>query len=515
MAMNRKLSLSFTVSRKGRKGDIGHNLRTRQGKGVGQIGVAERRDWNVYYVNPKYGKRGDNPEQIVKNFVYDKVKDDLAAYNSKILKTKNPKRVLSFDAWYYKRLKMNDGTGELKKPYEECVMTCGDMFDTAPYVYQTNEEGLPIDENGNAFSLWETDKQLVPVRDANGEPIKSEAYYVFCDFFQMAVLRFNETCPDIEIISYAIHADEYGAIHIHWNFVPLVKDADAKRGIGWKFSKTAAMENACKKLNIDYDPKVKKKKNEEDIGNATDEWTQYMRNIFIDLMKEHGLQWVPAGCKGERNESVKEFKRNNARRAQELRKQKEKNDKKEAMLNKAEAKIRKDREMLLKQKEINEARAKAIESSEALNAKLKAELKDAEANKQLYLKQVNDNYNKVIALEDIEKRLNAGQDDLIARMNEVARRETIADKNYSDAAKEKAANDKKAKELSLREIAVQNAEYDLQKKQMRNAEAAKDIQFDKWIIEKVKREHADWLKKEKQSFEVHYKKLYGELNKSL
>lgn len=361
MMMNTKLTLSFTDSDSNKgKGDIAHNLRTRKGNGIKQTGVPERRDWNFYYVNPKYGKRGDSPDDIVKRYVYEKVKDDLAAYNAKILKTKNPQRVLSFDEWYARRLVKNDGTGKSKKPYEEDVLTYGDMFDTAPYVYETNDEGLPVDEQGNSFELWDSNHKLVPVRDDNGKPVKSEAYYILCDLYKMAVLRFNETCPNLEIISYAIHADEYGAIHIHWNYVPLVKNPNAKRGIGWTIAKTTALENECHRLNIPYDTKVKRKTKPEEIGNATSEWRKYMRNIFKELMEEHGLQFVEGGCKGAKHESVKEFKRNNARRAEGVRKQKEDNDKKELMLKQAQATLRKEQQEVLKQKKRNAAEASDI-----------------------------------------------------------------------------------------------------------------------------------------------------------
>lgn len=510
-----KVTLSFNASTEQYRGDIGHNLRTRKGSGVEQNGVKERKDWNIYYVNPIAGKIGDNPDTLVKNILKSYVADDLNLYNQKILRSKNPSRVLTLNHWYHNIRVMHDGSGKLKRGYEEFYIQVGDKFTGCPYVYKTNNDGKPVDKNGKVISSIDTDKQLIPVLGKDGKPIKSVAYHNLSKLYLDIVKYLQEVYPELIIVSFGVHADEFGGIHIHINYIPLVKTPKNKRGIGWTIAKSQWMTSVCDRLNIPYNNEVKKKKNKDDIGNAVDELTQYTRELLTDFMLTHGYQRVDGGCKGEKHETIPEFKRNNTLRAQELRKKDIKLNKKEIALNKKEAELKKFQQNLFKQNEIISTKQKALNDTIALHEQLNAE-KDKYSNLNATLNQHIEEYaNKKNQLDYEIKNNQRWQDDLIARNDNVSRLEASAEKKMSEANALLYNIEKKSKELSLLEVDLKNKDYLLGNKITQIEQREKDINADTWIIRIMKTRHPDLLQKLKNEYDVeHPRVLYGQLTRN-
>lgn len=482
--IERNLTLLFRVSKEKDRGDIEHNLRLRADGSIRMRGHAERHDWNVYR---DVLVRHD--DEIV-NVLEEKFGDRLREYNEKILRSKNPGRVIDMQEWY-RRQRISKKTGALKRGYEECIIQFGDKFAGAPFVYLTNEKGDPLDADGNVIERWETNKKLVYVLDKNGKPIKSARYEFHKKALIAAYEKIKSENPELVMLGFEIHADEDGGMHAHFDF--LVPHSQ-KRGIGIGLAKSSCMQEICKRKGIKF-------KDSQD-NNAAKAWTEYMREkVIAESMQEWGMKRIDGGAAGREHEDIPTFKMKSEYRCRKIAKEIEIENKRiaarkadlvkmeSAFLKKESDLAKRENSITVKEKSITE-REKSLHGAESRLDRISSDLnsKSAELNRKTTeierrvrdlrerertLKSAGDKLNEREAmLRKREAGIEAEKEAASQMMNTANRRYELAEKIMNEADKKEA------------NVATKDAEMQRLKDQVR------DMQ---WVVERVKAEHPEWL----------------------
>lgn len=497
--VERELTLLFRVSKERDRGDIEHNLRLRADGSIRMRGHAERHDWNVYR---DVLVRHD--DEIV-NVLEQKFGDRLREYNEKILRSKNPGRVIDMQEWY-RRQRVSKKTGAMKRGYEECIIQFGDKFAGAPFVYVTDDKGNPLDKDGNVIERWETNKKLVYVLDKNGKPIKSARYEFHKKALIAAYEKIKSENPELVMLGFEIHADEDGGMHAHFDF--LVPHSQ-KRGIGVGLAKSSCMQEICKRKGIKF------KNSQED--NAAKAWTEFMREkVIAESMQTWGMKRIDGGAAGREHEDIPTFKMKSEYRCRKIAKEIEAENKRiaarKAELVKKESSFLKKESDLAKRENIIAAKEKSVtEREKSLHAAedslntISTELntKSAEVNRKT---------------AEIERR----ERDLREREAVIHNRECAASmKEKSNAAidgflkNEKVALESAKTEFKPRmdalvkkEDALRKREAELKKKEKeaddlywnavkRENDVNERVASLNYILEMVKKHHPDWLRNAK------------------
>ena len=497
--VERELTLLFRVSKEKDRGDIEHNLRLRADGSVRMRGHAERHEWNVYR---DILVRHD--DEIV-NVLEQKFGDKLREYNEKILRSKNPGRVIDMQEWY-RRQRVSKKTGTMKRGYEECIIQFGDKFAGAPFVYVTDDKGNPLDKDGNVIERWETNKKLVYVLDKDGKPIKSARYEFHKKALIAAYEKIKSENPELVMLGFEIHADEDGGMHAHFDFlVPHLQ----KRGIGVGLAKSSCMQEICKRKGIKF------KNSQED--NAAKAWTEFMREkVIAESMPQWGMKRIDGGAAGRAHEDIPTFKMKSEYRCRKIAKEIETENKRiaarKADLVKMESAFLKKESDLAKRENVIAAKEKSITEWEKL-------LHAAEDR-----------------LSTISSELNTKSAEVNRKTAEIERRErdlrereaVIHNREYAALMKEKSNavidgflnNEKIALESAKKEFkprmdalvekedALRKKEADLTKREKeaddlywkaveRENETNERVASLNYILEMVKKHHPDWLRNAK------------------
>ena len=485
--ITRRVTLSFVLSTERNKGDLAHNSRTRTDGGVRKRGVKERRSWNVYK-----DVRARNDKEVV-DVLTELYGDRLDSYNEKQLQDGRPGRMITMEQWYDKQRASRQGGGGMKRGYEEFVLGLGDKFTASQYLYAVDSKNRAIDKDGNVIEEWQTNKQLVPVRDDAGKPIKSARYEAMIGFLTDVYEVFKRETPEVVSLGLFIHADEYGQIHAHVNYVCPVKNKD---GIGIRLSPTDCYRHICDRLGLRYKNARK--------GSAKEVWTTYMReNVLPALMKKHGFERISGDCAGKKHETVEEHKRTADRRAAktdaEMKRKREELVSMERQVeqkkNELERKTEQSRNEIQKREQAVFARENSITSKEAAVA-----TKERELNA------------KHTEIENEKKRL-AADKAAVERDRETVRKTQQQVKETLREAEEKRDRflecsrlvsnnvkivERREKAVANREAAArkreQAAEQKLNEADRKVQEAERKVAENAWIVEKVLSEHPEWLK---------------------
>ena len=479
--IERNVTLSFVMSTEDHPGDINHNSRTKRDGGVRKRGVKERRDWNVFE-----DVRARNEDEVVS--VLDELYGDrLIEYNEKQIQDGRLNRVITMERWYNNQRASRKGNGGIKQGYEEFILAMGDRLTACPFIYKTNKEGRPVDADGNVIEEWQTNKALVPVRDAQGRPIKSARYEAMVTFLRDAYREFKENTPEVIPLGMFVHADENGHIHAHVDYITPVDDS---KTIGVRLSNTDCYRKICDRLGLKYKNARK--------GNAKEAWTEYMReNVLPRLMKRHGFNRIDGGCAGMEHETVEKHKETADRRAKKT-----------------------DEEIQKKRAELA-AVAKYAERKQSAAVEREAQVKKRESAI----------IARESALKQRETELLSKEKRIVGKETELANRESSLVNRERNAA-EMAATAEHAHEKWRKRLSETNALYEswnLRNKEMEEKEKAMEakekafkqrevaasvaikkipwVEKNIWIIKKVLETHPDWLKEREQEARIEFEKF--------
>lgn len=285
-----KRSQSFSAG----NGSIEHNLRKLKGRGIRQNGIIERRKWNEIIVN-----------KDIDAVLYERVKDKLEAYNEKILQTKNPQRVKSFEDW--KKSVAYTRNGKAKQLYVEYIVAVGNGVTSCPYMPKTDDKGNAIDDKGDVIPEWDTRRHPASAfgKHCYIQSMEQPRYKKFCRKF---VERFEREHPNGVVVCAVVHCDELGGMHMHMDVIWF---SETKIGIGVGISPSSAVSKKCNDLGIKYDNKSK-------TNNATKKWTEWIRyKLLPDVAKEFGYERLDMNDK-RKHLSIDDYKKYADRRSEAL-----------------------------------------------------------------------------------------------------------------------------------------------------------------------------------------------------
>lgn len=465
-------------------GDLLHNTRRLATGGFRQRGDVRRRSWNVYLVDKTMEEAYEEAFGAALN-----------AYNAKQIQQGRKSRVKTMQDWIHSQLtKKEKGaaeTGKMKRGYDELIIRYGNLFSACPYVYQTNDRGQMVDEKGDVIEPWDTRKRPVPVLDEHGNPIKSIRYYRLVDALTKSLDKFRATYPELFIINASIHCDECG-VHMH---VDYIYRYEVKNGIGLGCSYSTGLSRICDRLGIKYDANSQK-------NCALKHWQAHVRQTLKDFMPEVGLQWVDGKQTGRKNLPQEQYEELSDYKAAVVSAQKRENDRKEKQLSIRE-------EHLDAKESVIDKKASLVEAKERALATKKLNLKKREAEAEKVSRSAAETMKAAL---DTKKKA-------ADKVKELERREanTVALENKAaailqDAKARAAAVDKKETQVmrgvsavASREAAVGERETLVKRREANISSLAKKRQFveeNYWIIQKVLKEHPDWLKEAKEEYEV-------------
>ena len=525
----REYTLSFKPDREKERGDIPHNLRKRDDGNFRQRGDIERRDWNKYWVHPDCGNLKTNPDKLVINFLKKRLSKALDEKNQHYIARHDYKKVKTMEEWYAKQCVSHSANskGIPKRGYNEFILGFGYKITAAPYVYKTDETGMPVDENGKPFGRWDTRKRLVPELDANGHKIKSKRYDFLVKRIEKCVKQIQKDFPEIVIISWAIHADEYGQIHCHIDWLGWVPTTGRNKGLGYTIAKTAAYTAICDRLGLKCNNRRQTYDKDTNDGNCATLFTKYMNDIYLrKFMHENDMRWVDGKTNGRPPEPIPEFKMSQDYRCAQI----------EAEIKSREAAVEKQRLENERIRKANETQSKIVAArldsiskkeaavdhdvklatehlakAEALmtqgneyKAKAKQQLMEAQEKN----KKADENE---LALERWQRNLEEMSDDLIHKHNELNTLIAKAKKITSNANIEMTLYEQGNLDNQVHKAKNSAQSYKLSKdRQELEAEKA-EVEKNRWIIDKVLEEHPEWLKAKEKEYVVYVRKLKGEM----
>lgn len=465
-------------------GDLLHNTRRLATGGFRQRGDIRRRSWNVYLV-----------DKTMEEAYEEAFGEALNAYNEKQIKQGRKSRVKTMSDWIHSQLtKKEKGaaeTGKMKRGYDEIIISYGNMFSACPYVYKTDERGRMVDENGDLIETWDTRKRPVPVLDNNGNLIKSIRYYKLVDALTKTLDKFKKTYPELYIINASIHCDEC-RVHMH---VDYIYRYEVKNGIGLGCSYSTGLSRICDRLGIKYDANSKK-------NCALKYWQAHVRQTLKDFMPEIGLQWIDGKQAGRQNLKQEQYEELSDYKAEIVSKQKEVNDRKEKQLSLREEHLDAKETVIDKKAALLEAKERALATKEASLKKREAEAekvsRDAAETMKAALDAQKQAAEKVKELERREANTVALENKAAAILQEAKTRAETVDKKEA-----KVTRDVRA--VASREAAVTNREAIVRNREKHLSSLAKKREYveqNYWIIEKILKEHPEWLKEAKEEYEV-------------
>lgn len=451
-------------------GDLLHNTRRLATGGFRQRGDVRRRSWNVYLVDKTLEESYEEAFGAALN-----------AYNERQIQQGRKSRCKTMEDWMRSQLtKKEKGaseTGKMKRGYDELIIRFGNMFSACPYVYQTNEMGQMVDDKGEVIEPWDTRKRPVPVLDNNGNPIKSIRYYKLVDALTKSLDKFKETYPELFIINASIHCDECG-VHMH---VDYIYRYEVKNGIGLGCSYSTGLSRICDRLGIKYDANSQN-------NCALKHWQAHVRQTLKDYMPKVGLQWIDGKQAGRQNLPREQYEELSDYKAEVVSKQKEENDRKEKQLSLRE-------EHLDAKESVIDKKASLVEAKERSLATRELNLKKREADAEKVSRNAAD---KVKELERREANTVALENKAAAILQDAKTRAAAVDKKETKVMRDVSA-------VASREAAVGERETLVKRREANISSLAKKRQFveeNYWIIQKVLKEHPDWLKEAKEEYEV-------------
>lgn len=321
--------IEMTMSFRKGNGSIEHNLRiTKSGdeRQNWQNCDPRRRDWNKVLYNK-------NMDDVLHSIIDKK----LLEYNLKQQEKGHPERQKSFDDW--KNSVEYTRKGKHKSIYTEYIIQGGDKFTGCPFEYLKNEKGQAIDKKGRIIPLWDTRKNFVPLEDENGNLIPSDAYYRLCKFYEAAALEFVKKNPNFIPVCITIHADEEAGIHLHLGGCFLCK---TKIGLCVGFGKTESLRQQYEEQGIIC--------NKTRYNNALKRFTEETREKMLPSIGiKYGIKRIDGKSAGRKNQTIKQYKKEQAELCAELARQKREQDE-TAKQQRKTAERQKQREQELREK---------------------------------------------------------------------------------------------------------------------------------------------------------------------
>lgn len=264
-------------------GGIEHNLRQCKGGSVRQNGIKERRHLNEYLINK-------DVRDVIKNEIGEKLNE----INNKHIAQGHPGRVCTLDDWIKKQEYTRQG--KQRKIVSEYIIQIGDKFSGCPYEIQKDNKGNMLDVNGEIIPEWDTRKRPA-YRD--GKIVESEICKRLKTVYRDYLNRFIKTNPQARVVCAAIHADEYGGVHMH---IDVVWISYTKNGVGIGLSKTQAMRQQY----IDMGKATKDTRRD----NAQNTWRADMKLLLKKCAFDHGIEKLRKGNSEKHRDtnSYKNFK---------------------------------------------------------------------------------------------------------------------------------------------------------------------------------------------------------------
>lgn len=465
-------------------GDLLHNTRRLATGGFRQRGDVRRRSWNVYLV-----------DKTMEEAYEEAFGEALNAYNERQIQQGRKSRCKTMDDWMRSQLtKKEKGaaeTGKRKRGYDELIIRFGNMFSACPYVYQTNSDGRMVDEKGDVIEPWDTRKRPVPVLDENGNPIKSLRYYKLVDALTKSLDKFRETYPELFIINASIHCDECG-VHMH---VDYIYRYEVKNGIGLGCSYSTGLSRICDRLGIKYDANSQK-------NCALKYWQAHVRQTLKDFMPQIGLQWIDGKQAGRQNLKQEQYEELSDYKAEVVSAQKEANARKEKQLSLREEHLDAKESVIEKKAALVEAKERALATKEASLKKREAEAEKVSRDAAETMKAALDAQKKAAEkVRELERR----EANTVALENKAASILQDAKTRAAAVEKKEAKVTRDVREVASREAAVSNREAVVRDRERHLSSLARKREYveqNYWIIEKILKEHPDWLKEAKEEYEV-------------
>lgn len=280
--MEEKMTLSTPIGR----GDILHNLRKVSDGSIRVRGVPERHSWNEVLVNKSV-------DGVLKN----RIRWKLDEYNEKQLRNGRPNRMQTFEVWKAKQLAQKHGKKE-KIPFIEVVIQVGDKFSACPYVYLVNEKGEPVGKSGTPIPSWDTRRRYTEARGKDGKPIESRTCKVLKSVYRDILKKIQADNPDMVVVCAAIHADEYGGVHMHVDLIPF--SFNTKQGIGVSIAPTTYYKEWCKKRYIKFSKDSRK-------DCAANKWREHLRSTCEGVMNDYGIGLKDGKAAGRPHMSIEQY----------------------------------------------------------------------------------------------------------------------------------------------------------------------------------------------------------------
>lgn len=389
--------------------------------------------------NPRtYGIRNRKPwnetiiERNVDEVLEQQFGDALRKYNQKQIAGRHPERVKTMERWVNAQRRGG-------RPYTEYVIQLGNKLTGCAYEYVVNERGEMLAENGSVIMPWQTRKTpLAKLKDGK-YLIPSHMQKRLKKLYRDCVKRFQQVNPNMIVVGAFIHCDEKGGVHLHLDVVCVCKQ---RNGIGLGMGVTGCVKETLDKLGITYGTTRK--------DNAQKTWTALMRNEITKLAEQHDFHIVDGRCSGRKHKTTEQY----------IAEENIRND----VLDK------KHNDLLKKEQEL----CQWEDSLQAKHNELMAMSDDLFASKKAFEKTMAEREAAIRQRETLvagrETRVEARESEAAAKM-EIAK--SVAFNAQYDADHMKQELDIREKKLELREAEVSKQQY---------------------IINKVKKEHADWLR---------------------
>lgn len=413
--MGKTNTIDATLSFASGRGSIEHNKRQKNGN-PRTYGIRERRDWNVTW-----------NERDVYSVIAAKVAPPLGKYNARMIAQKRYKRTMTTEEWIAKHTRNGKDN-----PYCEYVIQLGNKLTACTYRHKRDNEGYPVDRNGERIYPWQTRKNPEPLLE-NGKVVESEMSKFLKPVYYDIMAEFERENPGMIVVGAYVHADESGGIHMHLDCICF---SATKNGVGIGLSKTGCIAEILTKKGIKFG------KTRRD--NALKVWTARMREMCTRVVAKHGINIVDGHCAGRQHKSTDDY----------INDENIRND----YLDKMFAGLQR------KEKEI-QAMARRLNKRQDLLAEKEAELKGREAE----IKQQENDLKKRI--DDVQKAANA------------------VEYHGSVVQSQKLANERREKWLDDREQDVEKKEQKVANRLNALERMENDIRMNKIIADTVRKEY--------------------------
>ena len=358
--------------------------------------------------------------------------DALRKYNEKQIAGRHPERVKTMEQWVNAQRRGG-------RPYTEYVIQLGNKLTGCAYEYVVNEHGEMIAENGSVIMPWQTKKTPKALLRDGKYYIPSKMQARLKRYYRAVVKKLQQINPNMITVGAYIHCDEKAGCHLHWDTICLCK---AKNGIGLGMGVTGCIEQMLTAKGIRYGRTRK--------DNAQKVWTKLMRDELTALAAEHDFNIVDGHCAGRKHKTTEQY----------IAEENIRND----VLDK------KHNDLLKKEQEL----CQWEDSLQTRHHELMAMSDDLFASKKAFEKTMAEREDAIRQRETLvagrETRVEARESEAAAKM-EIAK--SVAFNAQYDADHMKQELDIREKKLELREAEVTKQQY---------------------IINKVKKEHPEWLR---------------------